>query len=202
VGYRVLDTTAFAEGLHTIAWVVTDSLDAAAGIGSRYFSVANSADAQPLSQSGATTAASIDAQTASPAPVIATGPGPDVLRHAASLAEVPVSEAAVSARRGEGGARRLSARDDGSRAVTLASLERLELMLGDADARCPCTWAGYLVDHATLRDLPVGAALDPTGTFYWQPGPGFIGTFELLFVRTACDGRKERLPVTVTIQTR
>ena len=50
-----------------------------------------------------------------------------------------------------------------------------------------------------LVDLPVGAAIDPAGTFYWQPGPGFIGRFELLFVRTGCDGSKERLSVSVTI---
>jgi hypothetical protein len=203
VGYRVLDTTAFAEGLHTISWVVTDSVDAVAGIGSRYFSVANSADAQPVSQSGATaattTGAEARARAASPAPVIATGPGPDSLRHVASLADVPVSEAPVSVQRGEGVARPLRARDDGSRAVRLAGLERLTLTLGEADARCPGTWAGYLIDRATLRDLPVGAAIDPTGTFYWQPGPGFMGTFELLFVRTACDGRKERVPLRVIL---
>ena len=37
-----------------------------------------------------------------------------------------------------------------------------------------------------LSDLPVGASLDPSGTFYWQPGPGFAGRFPLLFVRTDC----------------
>ena len=47
VGFRLLDTTALAEGTHTIAWVVTDSANVTAGIGSRYFSVANSVDAQP-----------------------------------------------------------------------------------------------------------------------------------------------------------
>ena len=50
-------------------------------------------------------------------------------------------------------------------------------------ASCAGTWAGYLIDNGTLGDLPVGAAIDPGGTFYWQPGPGFLGTFELLFVR-------------------
>ena len=49
----MLDTTALAEGQHTIAWVVTDSLGEANGIGSRYFSVANSADAQALALASA-----------------------------------------------------------------------------------------------------------------------------------------------------
>ena len=42
VGFRLIDTTALDDGLHTISWTVVDSLGAAAGIGSRYFSVSNS----------------------------------------------------------------------------------------------------------------------------------------------------------------
>jgi hypothetical protein len=41
VGYRVIDTTALVNGLHTLAWVVTDSQGRADGIGSRYFWVRN-----------------------------------------------------------------------------------------------------------------------------------------------------------------
>jgi len=41
VGYYYIDTTQLANGLHTIAWVVTDNLGAATGIGSRFFMVMN-----------------------------------------------------------------------------------------------------------------------------------------------------------------
>jgi hypothetical protein len=41
VGYRVIDTTGLANGLHTLAWVVTDNQGRADGIGSRYFWVQN-----------------------------------------------------------------------------------------------------------------------------------------------------------------
>ena len=41
VGYFVLDTTRFTNGLHTIAWVVNDNAARAEGIGSRYFTIAN-----------------------------------------------------------------------------------------------------------------------------------------------------------------
>ena len=41
VGFRGLDTTALANGSHTIAWVVTDNQGAADGIGSRFFTVSN-----------------------------------------------------------------------------------------------------------------------------------------------------------------
>ena len=41
VGYFALDTTRLANGMHTIAWLVTDDLGRADGIGSRYFWVQN-----------------------------------------------------------------------------------------------------------------------------------------------------------------
>ena len=91
MGYRVLDTTALAEGQHTIAWVVTDSQGAANGIGSRYFSVANSADAQALALTGAVTSSEIP-ETPVAEPVVSTAAtsivaGPDRGRHAASLTD-------------------------------------------------------------------------------------------------------------------
>ncbi len=42
IGFFTIDTTTLSDGLHTIAWVVTDTGGAAAGIGSRYFIVDNS----------------------------------------------------------------------------------------------------------------------------------------------------------------
>ena len=45
IGFRVLDTTALTNGLHTIAWVVTDNQGATEGIGSRFFTVSNGAGA-------------------------------------------------------------------------------------------------------------------------------------------------------------
>jgi hypothetical protein len=41
IGYYVLDSTTLANGIHTIAWSVTDSQGRASGIGSRYFWVQN-----------------------------------------------------------------------------------------------------------------------------------------------------------------
>lgn len=41
VGYFIFDSRAYADGVHTIAWTVTDSLGAASGIGSRYFTIQN-----------------------------------------------------------------------------------------------------------------------------------------------------------------
>jgi Bacterial Ig domain len=41
VGYFMLDTTTLSNGLHTIAWVVTDSAGQTSGMGSRFFRVQN-----------------------------------------------------------------------------------------------------------------------------------------------------------------
>jgi hypothetical protein len=41
IGYFTLDTTKLADGMHSIAWSVTDSLGRTDGIGSRYFFVLN-----------------------------------------------------------------------------------------------------------------------------------------------------------------
>ncbi len=41
VGYFFIDTTQYANGLHTISWVVTDNQGHASGLGSRFFNVQN-----------------------------------------------------------------------------------------------------------------------------------------------------------------
>lgn len=41
VGYSVLDTTRFSNGLHTISWLATDSLGRQQGLGSRFFAIQN-----------------------------------------------------------------------------------------------------------------------------------------------------------------
>lgn len=54
VGVWTMDTTTMTNGLHTIAWVVTDNANNADGIGSRYFSVLNSGQRSPQPMSAAT----------------------------------------------------------------------------------------------------------------------------------------------------
>lgn len=41
IGYFYIDTTRYANGVHTIAWIVRDDAGSAAGIGSRYFTIDN-----------------------------------------------------------------------------------------------------------------------------------------------------------------
>jgi hypothetical protein len=64
LGVFTFDSRTLADGLHTIAWAVTDNKGGTAGVGSRYFTVANG--------TGVTAAAGVSAQSvASSAPAVA-----------------------------------------------------------------------------------------------------------------------------------
>ena len=161
VGFRIIDTTVLADGLHTISWVVTDNLGISEGIGSRYFDVANS--------SGAMTAA-VDA------------PGAFSDSSAAAVGEATLDLSPVLARRGwdpESGWRSFAPGRSGRTLVRAEEIGRVELRLGlDGDV------VGYSRVGETLAPLPVGAQLDPrTGTFTWAPGVGYVGNYDLSFVQ-------------------
>jgi hypothetical protein len=191
VGYRVIDTTALSEGLHTIAWIATDDGGQATGIGSRVFTVSNSAWQAAVRANLAVTPPAVtdselahaDATTTIPARV----DGGHLGRKTESLASLP-------------------AQSDAARMITISNLQGLKLSLAPvaqafrpADG-CAATYAGYLVVNGELAALPVGSSLDPAGTFYWHPGPAFFGTYQLLFVRTSCDGTQQRIPMSVRIR--
>jgi hypothetical protein len=58
VGYYHLDTTQLANGIHSIAWSVTDNLGRTEGIGSRLFWVRNSSGAADAPEAAGTASAS------------------------------------------------------------------------------------------------------------------------------------------------
>ena len=58
------------------------------------------------------------------------------------------------------------------------------------------------VGRHRLQELPAGSFLDRrTGQFFWQPGVGFVGTYDFVFLRSA-GARRERIPMTVVIRER
>jgi hypothetical protein len=197
-----LDTTKLRNGVHTIAWGVTDSAGRGEGIGSRYFTVLNgSADALPAGSDsyGGTLALGLDATAAARRGV------PAVAAEAALLAAPAQSRGEASAldtlasasdlvwgRTGFDVAAPLDqvpVDEEGVRHVQVRDLGRLELRLGQVEQ-------GYLVANGTLRDLPPGSRLDPqTGKFTWAPGLGYLGTYRLAFVRGS-----EQIQVDVTIR--
>jgi hypothetical protein len=58
--------------------------------------------------------------------------------------------------------------------IQIEELERVQLDLGAA--------TGFVLLNGERRPLPIGSTL-LDGVFYWQPGPGFLGPFQLSFER-------------------
>ena len=166
VGFRIIDTTLLENGVHTISWVVTDDQGATEGIGSRFFTVSNGA--------GALTAANGSAVTA----------------QARSLAALPTPRGAVLGRRGfdlSAPWTSYAAGRDGRAVIRGEELDRFELALGGRPGE---RHTGFLRVGDTLAPLPAGSQLDPsTGAFTWAPGVGFVGTYDLVFLRA----RQERV---------
>ncbi len=66
---------------------------------------------------------------------------------------------------------------DGVITIQSEEIDRIELLTGAGE--------GYLRTSLGPRPLPIGSHLDPaTGVFTWQPGVGFVGTYELAFGST------------------
>jgi hypothetical protein len=165
VGFRAIDSTIVANGLHTISWIVTDSNGISDGIGSRFFRVANST-------TGPTTGASTTALAMEGA--------------IENIDAVPLERAPLWGRRGWdlGGAwTSYAASGSGRTLVRSEEIDRIELALVAGDGQ---TVSGYLRAASGLMPLPSGSQLHPaTGRFTWTPGPGFVGTYDLVFVRSA-----------------
>lgn len=183
IGYFELNTTTLSNGVHTLAWSVTDVHGHTDGIGSRYFTVANGGSALM-------TAASTEA--------VVTQQAPD----AATTESLAVSAAPAVVSSGFEGEPRVIYPDRTVAAVRVGApmLEPVRIELG---AESGVRYEGFLRVGRSLRALPVGSSLDSeTGTFTWQPGPAFSGTYQLLFVRTYPSGEKERVPVFVSLRPR
>jgi hypothetical protein len=174
-----IDTTAFANGVHTIVWTARDDAGVTQGIGSRYVDIQNA--------SGAMTG---DAAAA-----------PDA-RSAAAVAAIPLATAFVWDRKGfdEG---EWALQFAGTRVNEIRALrgERIEVALDTWQWSKPCgPFTGYLETGDVAGPLPPGAALDGRqGVFRWLPPAEFAGTFTFSFVRAVCGGREERFPLRVVI---
>jgi hypothetical protein len=163
VGFRILDTTTLANGMHTIAWAVTDSGGATEGIGSRFFFVANGS---------ASTAFGVDESPR------------EMAAQASAIAAAPRDKAPVFGRRGWDSDAVWNVHAvgrTGGAVIRGEELQRIELWLGDVPGQ---SYSGFMRAGATLAPLPAGSQLNATtGWFTWAPGAGFVGTYDLVFVR-------------------
>ncbi|MCX6563291.1 MAG: hypothetical protein NTU60_06765, partial [Candidatus Aminicenantes bacterium] len=179
VGAFYLDTTKLTNGVHTIYWIATDDAGAADGIGSRYFNVVNTGtSANVLSH-------------CEPLGVANT--------HLDSILNLPLSFDPLYIKRGfdlTAPPETILPDNYGSFQIEIREVERVEIDLGKGIG-----YQGYLVVGDQLRPLPIGSTLDQlTGTFSWMPGPGFVGAYDLVFIREAGSGMIRRIPIKVTIK--
>ncbi|MCP5054319.1 MAG: hypothetical protein GY940_44535, partial [bacterium] len=182
VGYMTIDTTAYTNGVHAIAWSVTDDAGNSDGIGSRYFSIQN-------------VGSSSRSRTQSKAP------GFTPIKHIVDNLAVEYM-GPVTARRGFGTGGNLNAGEllfsqNGSAIMMIKELEPVQIQLGLNHAGAK----GYHMINGRLATLPVGSTFNElTGTFSWLPGPGFVGPYHFSFVFKTANGQFYKKSVTILIE--
>jgi hypothetical protein len=234
VGFYYINTTAYADGMHTIGWSATDDHAQEEGMGSRFFWVFNGSSGAGVTGLSALAApgltgvqdntATSDARNGGLVSGAPSGISPSTrLGSVADLAGMAADGLSpVYARRGfkDGGTYELVSPDAlGVRNYEIEEVERVVMALDSPDGLLPesrdvrgrsssnrdpaahigaSRWSGYLIVNNELRPLPIGSTLDPRqGVFYWQPGPGFLGTYPLVFV----DGRAgKKKSVTLSVR--
>jgi hypothetical protein len=182
IGFYVLDTTTMTNGTHTIVWNVGDNLGTVEGIGSRYFTVSNGTAlvANPA----------VGEQSGWMAPT-------QSLQHVASLA---AETTPLNVRRGwalDAAYRSHDVDADGRTLIDSEEVNRVEIAFEPGPGE---RYSGYLRTGDDLAPLPAGSHLDAaTGVFTWAPGVGFVGKYDLVFVRSAGGKPVARHEVRVTL---
>jgi hypothetical protein len=116
-----------------------------------------------------------------------------VVASAASQPNVITARAEINPGRSLGMATLAFAPATPARFVTARAGTRVTLEAAGLEGSGP--YEAYLSVAGILRPLPIGSAFDERrGAFYWQPGPGFAGSYDLMFVRNG-----KGLPVRVTL---
>jgi hypothetical protein len=178
IGALVFSTLGMANGLHTIAWSVSDSAGQGQGLGSRFFTVFNASTDAPLDATRPTAAA------------------PALGRSLASLPRAS-GVATLSAATGYAGSPALAAVASG-----VARVGELDRLVARVDAAESQGWTAYQQVRGTLRGLPVGASFDPSSrTLSWQLGPGFVGRYDFAFVRHEGAEAVDTVPLQVVVGT-
>jgi subtilisin family serine protease len=179
IGYLYIDTKAYENGVHTIQWTAKDSDGNGDGIGSRYFTIQNS---------GSRASASHRANA-----FFTPGPG-------LQLSRLPVVRTLpVRVKTGfrvDSPARAVYPGRQGTFSIKIAEMERVEIEFFKTS---PLT-SNLEPRMFTAKPLPIGATLDGRrGIFYWQPGPGFVGTYDFAFVTKGPSDEWTRVPVRIII---
>lgn len=188
VGSFVLDTTPYANGVHTIYWTAADNAGNSEGIGSRYFSIRN-------------TGTGTSGRGAPPWSLF-----PDS-RSSVSDRIPPAVDGHSPVRVGKGydpdmEPQQVYPDTNGTIRVEIKELERIVIRFADEKTAEPgeVKYAGYLSVGNRLKPLPVGSTMDiDAGIFYWQPGPGFIGRYRFVFFKKDSHGQMSQKEIVVDI---
>jgi len=190
-GHFYLDTTPYENGVHTIAWSVTDNAGNTDGIGSRYFTIQNLGN------------------TASGKAQSTWRNVPSVSFKIPDISKIPI-DYSEPMRIKKGIKREIESQilypdEDGVVNIRIRELERVEIWLNAPmymSSECESSTgvhAGFQFIGECLAALPIGSFLDSKhGIFYWQPGPGYLGDYELVFIEKIGDEMKRKL-ITVRI---
>lgn len=180
MGRYLLNTLPYSNGLHTIFWVATDNGGNTDGIGSRYFTISNE-----LANPAGLKFKKAVWQLFKPMPAL--------------IDSIPndVNGAPVLFKKGYRDdilARYSFMGPNGASKIIIQQLERVELQIPNL-----CT--GYLEIGDKYKPLPVGSTLDiDKETFIWQPGPAFMGDFNLVFILKTPDGAFTKKTITIAIK--
>jgi len=188
-GHFYLDTTLYVNGVHTIHWTATDGNLNTGVIGSRYFSIMNTGNSS--SQGAHNTAAdmlfTLTLEDLENLPGKSTAPG-KMIKGYGKDEEACEYE--------------LFPDRNGINRVSIKELERIVIQLGEnladvADVR------GYMIIDGGLRPLPIGSTLaKKAGKFYWSPGPGFYGKYDLVFLIKDGGGQWSKKMIEINIDSR
>ncbi|MCX6583196.1 MAG: SBBP repeat-containing protein [Candidatus Aminicenantes bacterium] len=195
MGYFDFDTAGYKNGVHTIAWTAMDDAGNTDGFGSRYFTIRNSADNK--TNMGGTLSS-------------ADGNCHEISISAEEIARIPVdNQEPISIKKGyikNSALQEVYPDENGMINIELKELERIEVHfqpprdIFEGDREKANNYIGYHIINERLRPLPVGSTLDgKRGIFYWQPGPGFIGKYRLVFMEKMETGLLNQKEVGVTI---
>jgi hypothetical protein len=173
VGYFYVDTTKLSNGIHTISWNVFDNANNGDGIGSRYFNVFNTGNGSA-------------AEPEEPM-------------------EEPLREKNQNQHRQESDAncgtgilacvdlRAIFSQPPRERSPSIVEIEEVGQLELPLDAI-----SGHQLVNGEHRPLPIGSSLK-RGVFYWQPGPGFLGEYHLVFEHK--DGTESQVRVKIRPKT-
>jgi len=177
-GYFDIDTTVYDNGIYTIQWTAADSGGNTDGIGSRYFTIQNTSSSRSSSEAVKKT----------------FSPGYK------DLINIPISyDEPIKFKKGytdDYWSEELFPDTDGITYIQCKELERIDIQVYQAGMEVE----GYMMVGNRMMSLPVGSTLEKIGgRFRWIPGPGFVGTYSLVFVETNKYGEKSRKHILVTI---